>query len=91
MSNKTDKNLRNCFDENGYLKFDPYRTADEDKALYYDHVFTESGYLIDREAVVDLARRNPHWGPRCHAVGLYHADLLALNTKGSYSTIYYFR
>ena len=90
MSNN-DKRLRNCFNDVGNLKFDPYRTQDEDKALYYDHVFTESGYLIDRNAVLDLAKKNPQWPMTCDAVGLYHADILAYNTKNNYPTYYYFR
>lgn len=93
-------NLRDCFNEFGNLKIDPYRKLSEgesnlvmDYKTYmdiYNSVFDEDGYLLDRYAIMQLskkmnARRNSD------VVGLYHADILARATKGHYPTIYYFR
>lgn len=81
--------LRDCFTPDGNLKFDPYR-VDPELDRRYQAVFDEDGYLLDRSAVGRLVEKM-QWSWRCDAVGLYHADIHAGSTKGSYPTKYYFR
>lgn len=87
--------IKHAFDDNGNLKYDPYR-FDRDAANNYgialhDAVFTEGGMLKDREELADLIEDNPKWKFHCDAIGLYHAQTLASATKGSYPTYYFFR
>lgn len=87
--------IKDCFDANGYLIFDPYR-FDEDRETpkliaLKNLLFTEDGWLADRQQLVKLINDNPHWEWTCHAVGLFHAEIHASATKGSYPTYYYFR
>lgn len=88
--------LRECFNEVGKLKIDPYRKLSEDEVGYkdykkiYDIVFDESGFLLDRNSLLEFAIKiqAPYTSD---LVGLYHADIHAGSTKGAYPTIYYFR
>jgi len=81
--------LQDCFNADGNLTWDPYR-VDPDVDRRYQAVFTEDGYLRDPAALAKLIDRN-QWSWRSTAVGLYHADIHASSTKGSYPTKYYFR
>lgn len=81
--------LRDCFTPDGNLKFDPYR-VDPELDRRYQAVFDDDGFLRDSTALAKLIEQMK-WGWRCNAVGLYHADIHAGSTKGSYPTKYYFR
>lgn len=87
--------IKDCFNEKGNLIFDPYRhdpdTATPRIQALYDYLFDESGYLTNREELAKFVDRNPNLPWRCDAVGLYHAEMLAMQTKGSYPTYYYYR
>jgi len=88
--------LKDCFDDNGMIKFDPYR-FDEEKETPYglalkNLLFTEGGWLQDRAALgLLISSKSDKWKWNCTAIGLYHAEILARATKGSYPTYYYFR
>lgn len=86
--------IKDLFNENGNLSFDPYR-LDHDNQVELDQYNT----LFDGDGdfktgvvgeLVKLINDN-NWPWSCDAIGLYHADLFSNNTKGNYSTIYYFR
>lgn len=77
-----------CFDENGMITFDPYRCDRDDPK--YKALFDEYENLNDRSALAALIKKKK-WSWDCEAVGLYHADLFSINTKGNYPTTYYFR
>ena len=86
--------LKELFDKNGYLKFDPYRLdkCNKNQVRQYAFLFDEDGYLnfgMDTE-IAQLIEESG-WGCYCDAVALWHANIMAGNTKGSYPTIYYFR
>ena len=86
--------IKELFNENGNLKFDPYRVNDDDKTEVekYNLLFDEDGMLkpgISEKIIVLIT--DYEWKWNCDAVALYHADIFADNTKGNYSTIYYFR
>lgn len=88
--------IEDCFDDNGYIKFDPYRFHRETATPYslalYDALFREDGYLKDRGELCSLINANKKkWQWSCTAIALYHAETLASATKGSYPTYYYFR
>lgn len=88
--------LKDCFDENGYLKFDPYRFSEDRETprmvALKNLLFTEDGYLADRGTLAKLINENKNkWQWSCDAIGLYHAERHASSTKGSYPTYYYFR
>lgn len=88
--------ISDCFDNNGMIKFDPYRFDDETATPYAiavnDLLFTDAGWLRDRRELRLLIEANKKkWKWSCDAIGLYHAEQHASATKGSYPTYYYFR
>ena len=88
--------LKDCFDDNGNLKFDPYRFDEENETptriAMKNLLFTEDGWLTDRNELAKLISENGgKWLWTCSAIGLYHAEIHASATKGSYPTYYYFR
>lgn len=87
--------IKDCFNSEGNLKFDPYRMDIENETptriAMYELMFDDRGFLNDRIALLDYINRNKTLPVTCDAIGLYHADLFACNTKGSYPTYYYFR
>lgn len=90
--------LRGCFTDTGHLKFDPYRhdpdTATPTEIKMNELVFDADGFLRDKSALKALISeklQSKEWSWDCTAVALYHSNTLAMNTKGSYPTYYYFR
>lgn len=87
--------IKDCFDDMGMIKFDPYRFDEENETPYRialkNLLFTEDGWLQDRSELKKLINKNIHWFWDCHAIGLYHAEIHASATKSSYPTYYYFR
>lgn len=84
--------FEDVFDHRGNFKdhFDPFR-ADPDHPIR-KLLFDEQGYLNDgvlRELKGYIKTNNPY--PFSDAVGMYHASIFAGNTKGNYTTIYYWR
>jgi hypothetical protein len=84
--------IKQLFDENGNCQTlgDPYRDNPRSEAAQW--LFDDDGYLDDR--VPEILReiineRNVQ--PMCDAVQLLIADTFAGNTKGNYSTIFYYR
>lgn len=85
--------LRELFDNKGNLPrdFDPYRCGREDDPRY-SFLFCEDGYLKPSVSLqLPEMVASEGWGPWCDAVGVCHANRLALQTKGSYPTIYWWR
>lgn len=82
-----------CFNNKGNLLFDPYRCNRGEDEPRYSLIFTNNGYLRDdvKSKITDWAKSNLDFSPLCDAYALYIADRFAHNTKGNYSTIYYFR
>lgn len=78
--------MENCFDDDGNLTFDPYRC--DHKSEQYQALFNDEGYLLNRYALGNFIYMK-RWDWKCDAVGLYHAQTLAFNTKGSYPTYYF--
>lgn len=87
--------LKDCFNERGNLKFDPYRfdsdTATPNQIAMNDLLFTDNGYLKDRAALEKFIDQHPEFKWDCHAIGLYHAEIHAYSTKDAYPTYTYFR
>lgn len=87
--------IKDCFDNNGMIKFDPYRFDEETWTPYYialrNILFTENGWLQDIKELEFLINSKPKWNWKCTAIGLYHAEIHANATKSSYPTYYYFR
>lgn len=87
-------NIEDLFNKNGNLDFDPFRMDYNDLLMVekYNFLFDEDGDLNMgiSEKIIGLINNNK-WNFSCDAIGLYHADIFAMNTKGNYSTIYYFR
>lgn len=88
------RDLAMCFTDEGNLRFDAYR---ERRHPFWETIFagenhpmTYEGCLADPNQLRDLIQEKG-WAWNCDAVGLYHADRLGRNTKGSYPTVYYFR
>lgn len=88
--------IKDCFDEHGMIKFDPYRFNEENETPYRialkNLLFTEGGWLRDRGELCKYINQNKdklQWS--CHAIGLYHAEIHADATKNDYPTYYYFR
>ncbi len=83
--------LKDCFNNEGNLKFDPYRLNAIPIEIAMNDLVFEDGYLRDMQELEKLIDGNPQWHWTCSAVGLYHAQILACATKNNYSTIFYFR
>ena len=86
--------LVQIFDEDGDFKdhFDPFRTSGKDSEKKRALLFDEEGYM--REVIsceLQAFITSSGFEPFCDAVALYHAEHFACNTKGNYSTIYYWR
>lgn len=77
-----------CFNEKGNLKFDPYRCDRDDHR--YQLLFDEEGYCHAHDEVKRLIEKKK-WAWDSDAVALYHASMFASNTKGNYTSIYYWR
>lgn len=86
--------IEDLFNENGNLSFDPYRLDHGNKTELekYNLLFDEDGDL-KMEVISKLVNiiNDKNWPWSCDAIGLYHANQFSNNTKGNYSTIYYFR
>lgn len=82
--------IKNCFDKNGQLKFDPYRT-DRDNEMYCI-IFDDDGFIHNDviEIVNDLAKYQ-NWPDDCDARALKFIQRLGNATKGSYPPVYYWR
>lgn len=85
--------LRSIFDYQGNFKepFNPYCESEDER---YKLLFDEDGNLnYEAEKFMnDFIHNNIHdIGPFSDIVCLYHADIFSGNTKGNYSTIYYWR
>lgn len=85
--------MERIFDEKGNFQdreFDPYRSGREHPT--WRLLFDENGYL-SREVSMRLPAfiKDKKLPPFSDAVALYHADHFALNTKGNYSTGFYWR
>lgn len=82
--------IKNLFDADGDLTFDPYRCEPTD--IRRQILFDPDGFLkySARVKIVELISSNS-WCWSCDAVGVIHADDFAHNTKRSYPTIYYWR
>jgi len=83
--------LKDLFDEKGDLKdFDPYCNFDTDKRCKI--LFDEEGDLLSSvyNEIIELIKNNlfSNWSD---AVALIYAHDFAMNTKGNYSAIYYWR
>ena len=95
--NEYGKRILPCFNDHWSLRFDPYRKEIGDE--HYEHLFSllfdDNGYLTDdgMKGILNILATVPahELSYRDHPVALYHADKFANNTKGNYSTIYYFR
>lgn len=83
--------IKDCFTGVGDLNFDPFRSSEDCpkcKVLFKDGMINWENNTI--QIIKKLVECN-NWSPWCEAVGLIHADQIAGETKGNYSTIYYFR
>lgn len=87
--------LKDCFDDKGMIKFDPYRFDRDNETptriAMFDALFTEDGWLLNYHLLKNLINANPHWHWTCTAIGLYHANIFANATKSNYPTYCYFR
>jgi hypothetical protein len=84
--------LTRWFNNDGGVKGvarDPYRDR---QSVYYRALFDDDGNLQDGvlEELEDFARKHKV-SALSHVAELIHAERFARNTKGNYSTIYYWR
>lgn len=86
--------LKNCFNEQGYLLIDPYRQPDNDDKYYeiYNTIFDKNGNVkLNILDEINSLHHKMKWGIAADTVKILYAYDIPDFTKNNYSSIYAWR